>query len=373
MPYLHELPDWPHFQWRTGALAELLAAVRYQQGLLLGKMRSLGFPLQIQATLHAMTEETIKSSAIEGEILNPESVRSSFARRLGVPIPKTAPPDQSVEGIVQVMLDATQDFAAPLTEARLFGWHAALFPSGHSGLRKIRTGAWRKGKMQVVSGREGNEKIHFEAPAAARVKPEMDLFLSWFNGADRLPPLIKAGLAHLYFVTIHPFEDGNGRITRAISELSLAKLENSSLRFYSMSSEFQDQRKEYYAVLEATQKGEMDVTVWLAWFLKCLGRAIEKASTLTKTVLEKDAFFKHLREKSIELTDRQQELINRLLDGFEGKFTTEKWAKIKKISHDSALRDIQSLIHKGILKQRAGKTKGAGYSLVFEPENYSEA
>jgi Fic family protein len=373
MTYLHELIDWPRFHWRTEALAEPLAEVRYQQGLLLGKMRSLGFPLQIQATLNAMTEETIKSSAIEGEVLNPESVRSSFARRLGVPIPRTIPPDQNVEGIVHVMMDATQNYLRPLTAERLFGWHAALFPTGYSELRKIRTGEWREGKMKVVSGREGNEKVHFEAPAGKRVKPEMKVFLSWFNGVDQIPPLIKTGLAHLYFVTIHPFEDGNGRITRAITELCLAKLENSEQRFYSMSSEIRDERKEYYAILESTQKGEMDVTEWLTWFINCLHRAIEKANELTKAVLEKDTFWRRLREESIEVSERQQELINRLLDGFVGKLTTEKWAKIKNISHDSALRDIQNLIEKGILKQDAGRTKGAVYSLVLEGKKQGEA
>jgi Fic family protein len=366
MSYIHELEEWPHFKWQTEALAEPLANVRYQQGLLLGKMRSLWFPLQMQATLDAMTEETIKSSAIEGEILNPESVRSSFARRLGVPIPKFTPADQYVEGVVQVMMDAIQNYSNPLTGERLFSWHAALFPTGYSELRKISTGAWREGKMEVVSGRAGNEKVHFKAPAAERVKHEMKVFLSWFNRADQFPSLIKTGLAHLYFVTIHPFEDGNGRIARAITELCLAKLENSAQRFYSMSSEIRDERKEYYGILESTQKSELDVTEWLTWFLRCLRRAIEKANELTEAVLEKNAFWRRLTEGSIEVTERQQELINRLLDGFEGKFTTEKWAKIKKISHDSALRDIQSLIEKGILKQDAGRTKGAAYSLALE-------
>ncbi|HKM67067.1 MAG TPA: Fic family protein [Candidatus Acidoferrum sp.] len=366
MPYIHELNQWPHFKWQTEALVEPLADVRYQQGLLLGKMRSLGYPLQLQASLNAITEETIKSSSIEGETLNPESVRSSFARRLGVPIPKITPADQHVEGIVRVMMDATKDYSKPLTTERLFAWHAALFPTGYSGLRKIRTGAWRQGKMQVVSGREGNEKVHFEAPLARRVKREMKVFLSWFNAEDQIPALIRTGLAHLYFVTIHPFDDGNGRIARAITELSLAKLENSAQRFYSMSSEIREQRKKYYAMLESAQKGGLDVTEWLAWFLNCLHRAMEKANALSKAVLEKDTFWRHLKEKSIEVTPRQQELINRLLGGFTGKLTTEKWAKIMKISHDSALRDIHGLIEKGILKQANGRTKGASYLLVVQ-------
>jgi len=366
MTYIHELGDWPDFRWRTEALVESLLDVRYQQGLLLGKMRSLGFPLQAQATISAMTEETIKSSAIEGEILNPESVRSSFARRLGVPIPKITPPDQHAEGIVQVMMDATENFSKALTEERLFAWHAALFPTGYSGLRKIRTGEWREGKMEAVSGREGNEKIHFEAPLAERVQHEMQVFLSWFNRADQISPLIKTGLAHLHFLTIHPFDDGNGRIARAITELTLARIEKSAQRFYAMSSEIRDERKEYYAILESTQNGELDVTNWLTWFLKCLCLAIERANALSKAVLEKDIFWRGLEERSIQITERQKELINRFLDGFEGKLTTEKWAKIKKISHDSALRDIQGLIEKGFLKQGAGRTKGAAYTLILD-------
>ena len=373
MKYIHQLSDWPRFKWRNEVLAQPLADVRYQEGLLLGKMRSLGFPLQMQATLNVMTEETIKSSAIEGEILDAESVRSSLARRLGVPTLKITKTDQHVEGIVQVMMDATQNYLKPLTAGRLHGWHAALFPTGYSELRKIRTGAWREGKMEVVSGREGNEQVHFEAPAADRVNTEMQVFLSWFDGLDQIPPLIKTGLAHLYFVTIHPFEDGNGRIARAITELCLTRLENSKQRFYSISSEILNERKEYYSILERTQKSGMDVTEWLNWFLKCLGLAIEGAHSLTRAVLEKDGFWRYLKEESIGVSERQQELINRLLDGFLGKLTTAKWAKIKKISHDSALRDIQSLIEKGVLKQDAGKTKGASYSLVLEGTRKYEA
>jgi Fic family protein len=263
-----------------------------------------------------------------------------------------------------MMLDATRDYAEPLTDDRLFGWHAALFRSGRSGIQKIRTGAWRAGGMQVVSGAVGNEKIHLEAPVAERVEAEMAAFLAWFNGSEEIEPLIKAGLAHLYFVTIHPFEDGNGRIARGITELCLARLENSAQRFYSMSSQIREERRSYYEILESTQKSTMDVTDWLIWFLGCLGHAIEKANALTGSVLEKDAFWRRLKEKSIGVSDRQKKVINMLLDAFEGKLTTEKWAKLTKSSHDTALRDIQDLIAKGILKQEEGGGRSTAYSLV---------
>jgi Fic family protein len=263
-----------------------------------------------------------------------------------------------------MMLDATQKYTDPLTDERLCGWHGALFPSGYSGIHKIRTGAWRAGGMQVVSGAEGNEKVHFEAPVAKRVGQEMAAFLAWFNSGEQIEPLIKAGLAHLYFVTIHPFSDGNGRIARAIAEMSLARLENSAQRFYSMSSQIREQRRSYYQILENTQKGGMDVTDWLTWFLDYLGRAIDKAKMLTSSVLEKDAFWQRLKQEAIVVSDRQKKIINLLLDGFEGKLTTEKWAKLTKSSHDTALRDIQDLIATGILKQQKGGGRSTAYSLV---------
>jgi Fic family protein len=364
MKYIHEKEGWPRFTWQVDRLVTPLSHVRYQQGLLLGKMHALGHPLQEEATLVALTEETIKSSAIEGAILNPESVRSSLARRMGLSVAGAPPADRNIDGIVEMMLDATQKYTDPLTDERLFGWHGALFPSGYSGIHKIRTGAWRAGGMQVVSGAKGNEKVHFEAPVAKRVGQEMAAFFAWFNGGEKIEPLIKAGLAHLYFVTIHPFSDGNGRIARAIAEMSLARLENSAQRFYSMSSQIREQRRSYYQILENTQKGGMDVTDWLTWFLDCLGHAIDKANMLTGSVLEKDAFWQRLKQESIVVSDRQKKIINLLLDGFEGKLTTEKWAKLTKSSHDTALRDIQDLIAKGILKQQKGGGRSTAYSLV---------
>jgi Fic family protein len=273
--------------------------------------------------------------------------------------------DRNVEGIVEMMLDATQKYASALTEERLFGWHGALFPTGRSGLRKVKTGAWRTGGMEVISGPEGKQKIHFEAPAGDAVVPETRVFLTWYeDNARGTEPLIKAGLAHLYFVTIHPFEDGNGRIARAITEMSLARLEKSAQRFYSMSSQIREDRKGYYEILESTHKGGMDVTEWLVWFLDCLDRAIGKANELTAGVLAKEAFWRHLRQRSIEVSERQKKIINQLLDGFEGKLTTEKWGKLAKISHDTALRDIQDLIAKGVLIQEEGGGRSTAYTLI---------
>lgn len=367
MPYLYENKDWPYFRWDPERLVPHLSAARYKQGLLLGKMRDLGYQLKKEATLAALTEETVKSSAIEGEELNPGSVRSSLARRMGLEAAGTRPVDRNVEGIVEMMLDATRKYGLPLTAERLFGWHASLFPTGRSGMRRITTGAWRTGGMEVVSGPIGKEKVHFEAPGPKEVGREMKRFLTWYEGkAEDAEPLIKAGLAHLYFVTVHPFEDGNGRIARAITEMSLARLEGSAERFYSMSSQIREERKGYYEILESTQKRGMDVTEWLVWFLDCLARAIDKAAELTAGVLAKEAFWRSLREKSTELSERQKEIINRLLDGFEGKLTTEKWAKLAKVSHDTALRDIQDLIRKRILVQEERGGRSTAYTLMRE-------
>jgi Fic family protein len=369
MPYIYNNKDWPRFTWNAERLVAHLSAARYQQGLLLGKMQDLGYQQKREATLAALTEETVKSSAIEGEELNPESVRSSLARRMGLDAGGTRAADRNVEGIVEMMLDATEKYAAPLTEERLFGWHGALFVTGRSGLRRIRAGTWRTGGMEVVSGPEGKHKVHFEAPPAGAVGPEMKTFLTWYEDkATGTEPLVKAGLAHLYFVTIHPFEDGNGRIARAITEMSLARIENSAQRFYSMSSQIREEHKGYYQILESTQKDGMDVSEWLVWFLDCLGRAIGKANELTGGVLAKEAFWRHLRQRSIEVSERQKKIINQLLDGFEGKLTTEKWGKLAKISHDTALRDIQDLIAKGILKQEEGGGRSTAYTLMREPK-----
>jgi Fic family protein len=365
--YSHQLSDWPRFHWDQEALATPLAEARHRQGRLLGRMEGLGFALRKEAELETLTLDVLKSSEIEGERLNPEQVRSSIARRLGLDAGGTGPADRDVEGVVEMMLDATQDFAAPLTDERLFGWHAALFPTGRSGLRKIIVGAWRddaRGPMQVVSGPVGTETVHYEAPAAALLPGEMARFLAWANEANRADAVLRAGLAHLWFVTIHPFDDGNGRMARAIADWQLARSENSAQRFYSMSAQIRHERHDYYGTLERTQKGTLDVTPWLEWFLGCLGRAFEGTETTLAAVLRKARFWE--RAARMAINDRQRLVLNRLLDGFAGKLTTKKWAALAKCSHDTALRDIQRLIDEGLLKKEEGGGRSTSYSLIVE-------
>jgi Fic family protein len=363
--YIHQLREWPRFQWDQKALAGPLAEIRHRQGRLLGRMEGLGFTLQAEAELETLTVETVKSSEIEGETLDTATVRSSIARKLGIEIAGAPPSDRHVEGIVEMMLDATRNYAAPLTAERIVGWQAALFPTGRSGMRKIAAGAWRKdtiGPMQVVSGPAGKEKVHFEAPAAARLKKEMSAFLSWANKTDTTDLVLRAGLAHLWFVTIHPFDDGNGRIARAIADWALARADNSPHRFYSMSAEIRRQRNGYYAILERTQKGALDITPWMNWFLSCLGRAFEGSETTLATVLRKARFWE--KQAHAPLNGRQRDILNRLLDGFDGKLTTTKWATLEKCSHDTALRDIQGLIDLGLLRKDTGGGRSTSYSLA---------
>ena len=363
--YIHELKDWPKFRWSQERLAERLAAVRHRQGRLIGRMEGLGFTLRAEAVLQTLTEEVVKSSEIEGETLDKEQVRSSIARRLGMDIGALTPAERNVEGVVEMMLDATQKFELPLTTERLFGWHAALFPTGRSGMTRIQVGAWRDGSsgpMQVVSGPMGREKVHYEAPAAKKLSREMRAFLAWFNGPETMDPVLKAGIAHLWFVTIHPFDDGNGRIARAIADMALARSENSSQRFYSMSAQIRAERKAYYDVLEATQKGDLDITAWLEWFLGCLNRAFDGAETILAAVFRKARFWElHGREP---FNDRQRKILNRLLDGFEGKLTSSKWASLGKTSQDTASRDIDDLVKRGILSKDAAGGRSTSYSLI---------
>lgn len=364
-PYIHQHRDWPAFTWDVAALAGQLADVRHRQGRLLGRMESLGFELREEATLSSLTEDVVKSSEIEGEILDRATVRSSIARRMGLDIGALLPIDRTVEGVVEMMLDATQRCDAALTEERLFGWHSALFPTGRSGMHKIIVGAWRtdkSGPMQVVSGVMGRERVHFEAPAAKRLKAEMQRFLSWFNARDELDLVVKAGVAHLWFVTLHPFEDGNGRIARALSDLLLARSERMRQRFYSMSAQIRVERKAYYDILETTQKGDLDITPWLQWFLTCLARAIEGADAMLASVLTKARFWK--RHAGEAFNERQRVVINRLLNGFEGKLTSSKWAKLAKCSQDTALRDIDDLIQRGVLTKNSGGGRSTSYSLL---------
>jgi Fic family protein len=363
--YIHERKDWPDFHWNMKKLAEPLASVRYRQGVLIGQMKGLGFRLQQEAVLETLTKDVLKTSEIEGEKLDAEQVRSSVARRLGLNIGGLKPADRNVEGVVEMMLDATGRYDRPLTDERLFGWHAALFPTGRSGMTKIKTGAWRDesaGPMQVVSDAAGKEKVNFEAPKAAHLQKEMTAFLDWFEGKEAVDPVLKSGLAHLWSVTIHPFEDGNGRIARAIADMALARSERSSQRFYSMSAQIKQEHKGYYDILESTQKGTMDVTAWMLWFLDCLGRAIDGAHLTLKAVLDKARFWDRIKDG--QLNDRQRSVINRLLDGFEGKLTSSKYAKLTKCSQDTAYRDIQALVERGVLVQNPEGGRSTSYSLA---------
>jgi Fic family protein len=363
--YIHALPNWPKFEWDQHGLARQLAAVRHRQGRLIGRMQALGFPLREEAVLQTLTEDVLKSSEIEGEILDKDQVRSSIARRLGMEAAALPSADRDVEGVVEMMLDATQKYKEKLTQDRLFAWHASLFPTGRSGMRKIIVGAWRdekSGPMQVVSGPYGRERVHYEAPVAGRLDAEMQAFLDWFNGADDTDFVLKAALAHLWFVTIHPFEDVNGRIARAIADMSLARSEESTQRFYSMSAQIRLERNAYYDILESTQKGDLDITPWMEWFLGCLDRAFDGAEKTLANVFTKADFWK--KHSAAPLNERQRDIIDRLLDGFEGKLTSSKWATIEKCSPDTALRDIADLIERGILTKDAGGGRSTSYSLA---------
>jgi Fic family protein len=366
--HIHELPDWPNFGWDQQSLASVLATVRHQQGRLIGRMEGLGFPLQQEAVLQTLTEDVVKSSEIEGERLDQSQVRSSIARRLGMNVGGVDVVDREVEGVVEMMLDATCNYDQPLTAERLSGWHASLFPTGRSGMRKLRVGTWRDdntGPMQVVSGPVGRERVHFEAPAAGRLEREIRAFLHWFNedgGRTGVDDVLRAGLAHLWFVTIHPFDDGNGRIARAIADMVLARSEHSAQRFYSMSAQIRHERNDYYEILERTQKGTLDVTPWMEWFLGCLGRAIDGAPTMLASVLKKARFWQTVRD--VPINGRQRLVLNRVLDGFEGKLTTSKWVTIAKCSSDTALRDIVDLVERGVLVRNPGAGRNTSYSLA---------
>jgi len=368
--WVHEHQNWPNFTWDVGSLVSKLADIRHRQGRLLGRMEGLGFELKCEASLSTLTNDVVKSSAIEGENLNLEEVRSSIARRLGIDIAGLIPASRDVEGIVEMMLDATQQFSKPLTKDRLFDWHAALFPTGRSGTHKITVGGWRTidaGPMQVVSGPIGKEKVHFEAPDADRLEKEMHAFLKWFDNNDDIDPVIKAGIAHLWFVTIHPFEDGNGRIARAIGDMALARADGTQDRFYSLSSQIEAERKHYYAQLEKQQRATPDITDWLSWFLDCLGRAISNAETTLGNVLFKAQLWDTINQKPVN--DRQRLIINRMLeDDYEGFMNTSKYAKLAKCSNDTALRDIQELKERGIFIQNPGGGRSTSYRLPGREE-----
>lgn len=362
--YIYQAINWPKFSWNNEILAAPLAAVRHRQGLLLGRMENMGFPQRDEAVLQTLTLDVLKSSEIEGELLDAQEVRSSIARRLGMDIAGLIPADRRVDGVVDMSLEATQNYAKPLTTERLFRWHTLLFPAGAVGTDKLKIGTWRddsKGQMQVVSGAIGREHVHYEAPPADRIPSGMAAFLEWANQTYNIDPVLRAAVTHLWFVTIHPFDDGNGRIARAIADWALARSENTSRRFYSMSAQIRKERNVYYDMLERTQKGTLDITGWLQWFIGCLDRAIEGTEISLAAVFSKERFWKVYA--AISLNDRQRLMLNKMIDGFKGKLTSTKWATLAKCSQDTAQRDIQDLIDKGIMVKDAGGGRSTSYSL----------
>lgn len=359
--YIYEHKNWTNFSWQDKAINVAFGEVRLMQGKIIGQMNALGFSAKEETTLTVLTLDVVKSSEIEGELLNYDQVRSSIARRLGISTAGLVPSSRHIEGVVEMMLDATQRYSLPLTEKRLLGWHAALFPTGYSGPYAIEVGRYRKGEMQVVSGAMGKEKVHYKAVKTELVKTEMDKFLDWFNNENRLDLVLKAAIAHFWFIIIHPFDDGNGRIARAITDMLLARAEGSRERFYSMSSQILAERKRYYEVLQKVQHSSGDITEWLDWFLDCLRNAMLATENTTQKILRKAEFWK-LHEDT-PINERQRLILNKLFDDFEGKLQTSKWAKITKTSTDTALRDIKDLIEKGILKQTNEKGRNANYEL----------
>ena len=363
-PYIHQRSNWPNFTWQSDELIELISEVRNLQGRLIGKMESFGFQLQNEALLDTLTLDVLKSSEIEGEYLDLNEVRSSIARRLGIEIAGAIESERNVDGVVEMMLDATQKCFEPLTKDRLFDWHAALFPTGRSGMYRIRVGEWRKdttGPMQVISGAMGKERIHFEAINSELIEKEMTQFLKWFNSGKSMDFLLKAAVAHIWFLTIHPFEDGNGRIARALTDMLLARSDKSTQRFYSMSAQIRIERKNYYEFLEKTQKGNLDITAWVTWFLNCLKGALNNSSMLLERILFKAHFW--TKHQTIPFNDRQRKLVNKMLDGIEGKMSSSKWSKMAKCSKDSAVRDINELIKLGILKKETAGGRSTNYEI----------
>jgi len=375
MRYIHQLPEWPNFTWNDAELMPSLLEVRHRQGRLLGRMEGLGFRFRSEAALENLTAEVIKSSAIEGTVFDPESVRSSIARRMGIQPSDHAASDRNVEGAVDMMLNATQKYAEPLTVERLLGWQSSLFPGGRSGMKSILVGQWRTPEMdpmQVVSGPIGREKvrrknIHFEAPTADRLPTEVQRFLQWFESSDRTDPVLRAGLAHLWFVTIHPFEDGNGRVSRAITDLVLARADGSAMRFYSMSTQIESEKKHYYSALENTQKGSLDISSWLRWFLGCLDRALQGAEVSLAKIIRKATIWDSINH-SITINDRQRLVINALLDGSDPDLSTSRYAKLTRCSLDTALRDIKVLVDAGVLASGRAGGRSTKYHLQSPPQ-----
>ena len=364
-PYIYQKKDWPNFQWEDKIIIDLLGEVRNLQGRIVGRMEALGFDLRTEAVLDTLTLDVLKSTEIEGEVLSIEQVRSSLAKRLGIEIENSVYSERNVDGIVDVVLNATQNYNEQLTKERLFNWHFSLFPTGRSGMYEITIGEWRKdttGPMQVVSGAMGKEKVHFEAPPSDLIENEIELFLNWFNSKAKIEPVIKAAIAHLWFVTLHPFEDGNGRLSRAITDMLLARADGVPQRYYSLSSQIRLERKGYYTMLEKVQQGNLDVTEWLVWFLNCLLNAVKASESVLNKVLYKHKFWNTFGAEV--KNDRQKRMLNALLDGFTGKLTTSKWAKMNKCSQDTALRDIHNLIEHGMLQKEKAGGRSTSYELI---------
>lgn len=359
--YIHQLKDWPDFKWNEQDFISLLSEVRNLQGKLMGKIEMLGFDLKDEANLETLIQDVVQSSEIEGEILNPEQVRSSIATRLGLKDSGLKHSDRNIDGVVEMMLDATQNNDKILNNNRLFDWHAGLFPTGRSGMHKIEVAKWRSGDIQVVSGGMGREIVHYQGPKAELLEKEMKRFINWFNSESNLDSILKASIAHLWFVTIHPFDDGNGRIARAITDMQLSKSDGVNQRFYSMSTQIRNERKSYYKILEQTQKGDLDITEWIVWFLECLKKAILSSDTVIDKVVRKHRFW--AKNAALINNDRQQRMLNKLMENFEGKLTTSKWAKITKTSQDTALRDITDLVQKGILVKADSGGRSTHYQL----------
>lgn len=361
--FIHEAENWTSFRWDKDKITELLARTNKAIGFLAGRLSTIGFDNQMAATVESVTHDVVSSSEIEGITLNTAEVRSSVARKLGVNVPETKEPTHYIDGVVEMMLDATQNYSTSLTTERLFGWHAALFPLGKSGNSTISVGKYRDGGMEVVSGMFGRERVHYRAPEAERVGEEMDAFLAWLNDPEYTPSLLKSAIAHLRFVSIHPFDDGNGRIGRAISDMILSQADQSKLRYFSMSMQISREKKEYYRILESTQRGDGDITVWLVWYLECLGRAVETSESMLNGVLSKAMFWKTF--SAITVTDRQREILNTYLDGYEGKLTAKNWAKLAGISLDTAGRDIKDLVSKGMLTAVQGRVRDVSYTINY--------
>lgn len=363
--YIYQYKNWTNFTWREADINAIFGEVRHLQGKVIGQLNSIGFKTKEEATLSTLTLDVIKSSEIEGEKLDYQQVRSSIARRLGINIAGIVPANRNVDGIVEMMLDATQNYQQPLTDKRLFGWHSALFPTGHSGMHKIEVGTYRTGEMQIVAGAMGKEKVYYEAVPANKVSEEMEAFMNWFNNlSGNLDPVLKAAIAHFWFIIIHPFDDGNGRMARAISDLMLARADNTSERYYSMSSQILIERKQYYAILQKVQHSDGDITEWIEWFLHCLKQSLLTTEITLQKILRKTEFWEI--HENTRFNDRQRLLLNKLFDGFDGKLKSSKWAKIAKCSPDTALRDIKDLMEKGILRHE----KNGGRSTSYEIEDF---